>query len=86
VAVCYRHFGRATVLQAWVSGILFGAGGFQLFDGIIQHKWFHLHQIRYDVTIWPYDLVWNVLAAIILILGGVLLRRTSSTCPAASHS
>ncbi len=77
----------ATVLQAWVSGILFGAGGFQLYDGIIQHKWFHLHQIRYDVTIWPYDLVWNVLAAIILILGGVLLRRTSSTRPAAaSHS
>jgi uncharacterized membrane protein len=30
-----------------VSGFLFGLGGFQLWDGTIQHKWWHLHEIRY---------------------------------------
>jgi uncharacterized membrane protein len=64
------------VLPAWVSGILFGAGGFQLYDGTIQHKILGLHQIRYHVTIWPYDLVWNILALIMLIAGWILLRRT----------
>jgi uncharacterized membrane protein len=59
----------------WVAGMLLGAGAFQLYDGLIQHKIFHLHQIRYHVPIWPYDLTWNVLAALMVVVGLLLLRR-----------
>jgi uncharacterized membrane protein len=31
-------------------------GGFQLYDGTLQHKWWRFHQIRYHVDILPYDL------------------------------
>ncbi len=67
----------AAVLQAWTGGILLGAGGFQLYDGLVQHKLFGLHQIRYHVTIWPYDLVWDALAVVMLVAGWALLRRRS---------
>lgn len=62
------------VPKRWWGGLLVAAGGFQLYDGIIQHKIFKLHQIRYHVTIWPYDLTWNVLALILILIGIVLLR------------
>lgn len=62
------------VPRRWWGGLLVGAGGFQLYDGIVQHKIFKLHQIRYHVTIWPYDVAWNVLAAIFIVIGIVLLR------------
>ena len=56
----------------WWGGKLLGAGGFQLYDGIIQHKLMKLHQIRYVDNLYIYDLVWNVLAAL-MILGGLFL-------------
>jgi uncharacterized membrane protein len=59
----------------WWGGFLLGLGGFQLYDGTIQHKWWGLHQIRYHVTIWPYDTVWNVLAAIAILIGVAFLLR-----------
>lgn len=62
----------------WWGGWLLGLGGFQLYDGTIQHKWWGLHQIRYHVTIWPYDTVWNVLAAIMILIGITLLMRARS--------
>ncbi|SES30890.1 Predicted membrane protein [Psychrobacillus sp. OK032] len=49
---------------------------FQLYDGIIQHKLMGLHQIRYNVNIIPYDLVWNISAIIMIVIGIVLLYRT----------
>jgi uncharacterized membrane protein len=58
-----------------LSGFLFGLGGFQLWDGTIQHKWWHLHEIRYHVNIVPYDLVWNGIAVIVLIAAVVFLIR-----------
>ena len=73
---------RATlVTRAWAAGILLGAGGFQLYDGLVQHLIFHLHQIRYGVNITPYNIAWNVLAGVILILGALLLRRHTSEPP-----
>lgn len=39
------------VPKRWWGGLLLGAGGFQLYDGIVQHKLLGLHQIRYHVTI-----------------------------------
>jgi uncharacterized membrane protein len=59
----------------WWGAWLLGLGGFQLYDGTIQHKWWGLHQIRYHVAIWPYDVVWNALAAIAIVLGIALLMR-----------
>ncbi len=64
-----------TSMRSWVAGILLGAGGFQPYDGTVQHKLLHLHQIRYNVAIWPYDVVWNVLAAIMIMVAVLLLRR-----------
>lgn len=56
--------------------MLIGAGAFQLYDGTIQHKLLKLHQIRYDVDILPYDLAWNAIAVLLLLLGAVLLWKT----------
>ena len=70
-----------TRVRRVVAGGLLGWGGFQLYDGLIQHKVFDLHQIRYDVDLLPYDLAWNVAAGIGVLLGLLLLRR-----PAAERS
>jgi uncharacterized membrane protein len=59
----------------WLGGIFLGAGGFQLYDGTVQHKLMELHQIRYLVEILPYDLVWNITAVIMMITGFILLAR-----------
>jgi len=61
----------------WWGGLLAGAGGFQLYDGTVQHKLLHLHQIRYDVDLLAYDLAWNAAAVVLLASGLVLLRRRS---------
>lgn len=64
---------RATVpKRVWAGGFL-GWGGFQLYDGIVQHKLLGLHQIRYDVDLVPYDVTWNVAGAIGLAIGVLLL-------------
>ena len=55
------HRRNAFWLKRWIGGILLGGGVFQLYDGIIQHKWMRLHQIRYNVDIRPYDWVWNLI-------------------------
>lgn len=56
-----------------------GAGVFQLYDGIVQHKLMKLHQIRYDVEIMPYDLGWNILSVIMIAIGVVLYREGASS-------
>lgn len=71
------HRNHGFWVKRWLGGIFLGAGVFQLYDGIIQHKFMRLHQIRYNVEILPYDLVWNVLAAILIIIGIVLLIQTN---------
>ncbi|STO09340.1 DUF2243 domain-containing protein [Exiguobacterium aurantiacum] len=63
-------------MKRWMSGVLIGVGFFQLYDGIVHHKLFQLHQIRYGVNILPYDLVWNITAALILIGGLILFNQT----------
>ncbi|MEU8326859.1 DUF2243 domain-containing protein [Micromonospora sp. NPDC048839] len=62
---------------AW-GGLLLGAGGFQLFDGLVDHKVLRLHQIRYGVHLVPYDVVWNVAGAALLLAGAVLIWRARS--------
>jgi uncharacterized membrane protein len=45
-----------------------------LYDGIIQHKWMRIHQIRYVENVLIYDLVWNLLAVIMIIAGFLVIR------------
>jgi len=67
---------RAVVWSAVGAGLLLGAGGFQLFDGTVNHKVLRLHQIRYGVEIAPYDVLWNLVAVALIAAGAVLLVRT----------
>ena len=62
---------------AFAAGWLTGAGLFQLYDGLVQHKLMGLHQIRYEVPLAPYDVTWNVTAAVILAAGVLLWLRTA---------
>lgn len=75
---------HALVVRRWVGGVLLGTGAFQLYDGLVQHKVLGLHQIRYGVDLLPYDLTWNVLAAVLVVAGAVLTRdpRASRTATA----
>lgn len=66
--------GRLMVRGAWAGGLL-GAGGFQLFDGIVSHKLLRIHQIRYDVDLLWYDLTWNGIAVLLILAGLMVWRR-----------
>jgi uncharacterized membrane protein len=58
-----------------VAGILVGAGGFNLYDGIVQHKLLGLHQVRAGAADnLLYDVAFVGLAAVILLAGLLLLR------------
>jgi uncharacterized membrane protein len=70
--------GRGPLRQS-AAGILLGAGGFNLYDGIIQHKLLGLHQVRAGApNNLPYDLVFIGVATVVLVAGLLLLRTTGS--------
>ena len=76
---------RAILLPArWAGAVLLGTGGFQLYDGTVHHKLMELHQIRYAVPLLPYDLLWNLSAAMMILAGAALLYRTRRAVPARS--
>lgn len=61
----------------WVGATLIGLGGFNLYDGIIQHKLFRIHQIRYDTDhLLFYDVAWNLTAMFILTAGIIIFLQT----------
>ncbi|MGG3914176.1 DUF2243 domain-containing protein [Rossellomorea vietnamensis] len=62
--------------KRWWGGILLGAGGFQLYDGTVQHKLMGLHQIRYVENLLMYDMVWNASAAAMILVGVVMVVNT----------
>lgn len=62
-------------VSRWIGGVLLGAGGFQLYDGIMHHKVMRLHQVRYNVEILPYDLAWNIPGVIAVGIGIFILMR-----------
>jgi uncharacterized membrane protein len=56
--------------RALLAGTLMGAGGFNLYDGTVQHKLLQLHPVREGVAnILPYDLAWNLAALALLVAG-----------------
>jgi uncharacterized membrane protein len=65
-----------------LAGILLGAGGFNLYDGTIQHKLLRLHQVRAGVpNNLPYDLAFIALAATLALAGALILRHTRQPAP-----
>ncbi|MFC2946995.1 DUF2243 domain-containing protein [Virgibacillus sediminis] len=63
--------------KRWIGGVLLGLGAFNLYDGIVQHKLMRIHQIRYDTdNLLMYDLAWNITAAVILIIGIIIVLQT----------
>ncbi len=71
--------------RALLAGILIGAGGFNFYDGIIQHALLHLHLVnelvclaptsRQDTFLGickndlPYEIVWDVVGLAVLLIG-----------------
>ncbi|TCT19633.1 putative membrane protein [Melghiribacillus thermohalophilus] len=69
---------RQVNVKRWWGGVFIGAGAFQLYDGIIHHKIMRIHQIRYVENVIVYDIVWNVTASILLIIGiSIISRKTN---------
>ena len=60
----------------WTGAVLAGVGFFQLLDGVVFHKVLGIHQIRYGVDLFLYDLVWIGSAIVILAIGLAMLYRT----------
>lgn len=70
---------RCSHQGAALAGFFIGMGGFQLFDGIVDHKILRLHQIRYGIdNLLLYDIVWDTAGAILLLAGLVLSRRVAT--------
>ncbi|MBF0660989.1 MULTISPECIES: DUF2243 domain-containing protein [unclassified Rhodococcus (in: high G+C Gram-positive bacteria)] len=67
---------RTLWVRALVGGFVTAVGAFQLYDGLVQHKLMGLHQIRYEVDLLPYDLTWNILAAVLLVCGAAIIAST----------
>ena len=72
------HRRNAFWLKRWVGGVFLGGGAFQLYDGTIQHKLMQLHQIRYNVNITPYDVIWNLSAFAMIVVAYILLVKNTS--------
>jgi len=70
---------RSDATPGWTrrlgAGICLGAGGFNVYDGTIQHKLFKFHQVREGVgNLVPYDGAFIGIAVALLIVGTLLLR------------
>jgi uncharacterized membrane protein len=74
------RYARLVALAGWrvlVAGLLVGLGGFNLYDGTVQHKLLRLHQVREGVVDQlPYDLTWNTASLALLVVGWRLWRAT----------
>lgn len=74
-------------MTALIGATLLGAGGFNLFDGIVNHKILRIHQVRPDASNWlPYDIAFNLIALVLLVAGLWLLRVRSQAPPQPTRS
>ncbi|MDQ2715876.1 MAG: DUF2243 domain-containing protein [Chloroflexota bacterium] len=75
-----------------LASILIGMGGFNFYDGIVQHAILHLHLVNEHVcniasnqgsilgicsNDVPYEIVWDLVGAVLLVAGIVWWRRLS---------
>lgn len=84
-----------------VAGILMGAGGFNFYDGIVQHAILHLHLVNEHVCNLsvthgdntlancpqdiPYEIAWDIIGFVILATGFFLWRRNKGAFQNASE-
>jgi len=54
------------------AGFFVGAGVFQVWDGVVDHKVLRVHQIRYGVDLLPYDIAWVTAGLVLLAIGVVI--------------
>ncbi len=79
--------------RALLGGILIGAGGFNTYDGVVQHVMLHLHLVNEHVCAVPldpnnsilscradipYEVVWIAVGGAILLAGIVVARQARS--------
>jgi uncharacterized membrane protein len=70
----------------WGS-VLLGGGGFQLFDGVVNHKLLQLHPVREGAdNILLYDAAWIASALVMLTAGWLLWRSGTSSRATARRS
>ncbi len=75
-----RSIGSLSSARPLIAGILVGMGGFNLYDGIVQHKLMQLHPVREGVeNQLPYDLAFNGIALALLIAGWLVWRGVRTT-------
>lgn len=65
--------------RAWWGAVLTGAGAFQTFDGVVDHKVLRVHQVRYGVDLLAYDVAWIGAGVVLLAAGLALLARGRAT-------
>lgn len=70
---------RAVWMKRWTAAVFMGLGGFQLFDGLVDHKVLRTHQVRYGVDLLPYDLAWNLFGAALSGIGIFLLMQSKKS-------
>jgi uncharacterized membrane protein len=66
---------RAFAPAGWWGAVLLGAGAFQLWDGVVDHKVLRVHQVRYGVDLTGYDVAWIAAGVLLAVLGVLLLLR-----------
>lgn len=66
---------RAFAPGRWWGAVLLGAGLFQLWDGVVDHKLLRVHQVRYGVDLTGYDTAWIAAGVLLTALGALLLAR-----------
>jgi uncharacterized membrane protein len=59
--------------------VLLGMGGFQTWDGVVDHKVLRVHQVRYGVDLTGYDVVWTGAGVLVLLAGAALVLRGRSS-------
>lgn len=70
-----RQFSTFMNSRLFWSGVFMGGGGFQLFDGTVNHKVLRLHPVREGAeNILPYDVGWLVSGLFLLYCGWLLWR------------
>ncbi|MDQ6673839.1 MAG: DUF2243 domain-containing protein [Chloroflexota bacterium] len=86
-----QHGSVVTPRDALLAGVLIGAGGFNLYDGLVQHLLLHLHLVNEYVCAspqadnsiancpadLPYEIAWLLAAAVLLGVGLLWRRRVS---------
>ena len=59
----------------WWGAVVTGAGAFQSFDGVVDHKVLRVHQVRYGVDLTGYDVAWTGAGLVVLAAGLLVLWR-----------